>query len=186
MFPFQTGTGNKSPISIAGDARGVLCLHGLTGTPFEVRPLAEALGASGYTVEVPLLAGHGATLRDLAATQWSDWLASAERALDDLHRRIGSRPIFLVGFSMGGLLALRLARQFPERIAAQVIMAAPLRMRPAQTRGVRALAMLPVDFRSYPFAPRSRARTSPIPRCATRTRRCPRSRSPRSPACSIS
>jgi carboxylesterase len=152
MFPFQTGTGNKSPISIAGDARGVLCLHGLTGTPFEVRPLAEALGASGYTVEVPLLAGHGATLRDLAATQWSDWLASAELALDDLHRRIGSRPIFLVGFSMGGLLALRLARQFPERIAAQVIMAAPLRMRPAQTRGVRALAMLPVDFRSYPFA----------------------------------
>ena len=69
MFLFQSGTGSKSPISIAGDGRGVLCLHGLTGTPFEVRPLAEALGTAGYTVEVPLLAGHGATLRDLAATQ---------------------------------------------------------------------------------------------------------------------
>src|SRR5581483_5557247 len=99
MFPFQTGTGNKSPISIAGDGRGVLCLHGLTGTPFEVRPLAEALGAAGYTVEVPLLAGHGGTLRDLAATQWSDWLASAERAMDDLYRRIDGRPICVVGFS---------------------------------------------------------------------------------------
>ncbi len=152
MFPFQTGTGNKSPISIAGDGRGVLCLHGLTGTPFEVRPLAEALGAAGYTVEAPLLAGHGATLRDLAATQWSDWLASAERAMEDLYGRVGSRPFFVAGLSMGGLLALHLARRFPDRIAAQVIMAAPLRMRPAQTRGVRALAMLPVDFRSYPFA----------------------------------
>lgn len=152
MFPFQTGTGNKSPISIAGDTRGVLCLHGLTGTPFEVRPLAEALGAAGYSVEVPLLAGHGATLRELAATQWSDWLASAENAMNDLRRRVDGRPICVVGFSMGGLLALRLARQFPDAVAAQAIMAAPLRMRPAQTRGVRALAMLPVDFRSYPFA----------------------------------
>ena len=147
MFPFQTGTGNKSPISITGDGRGVLCLHGLTGTPFEVRPLAEALGAAGYTVEVPLLAGHGATLRDLAATQWSDWLASAERAMDDLYRRMGSRPIYVAGFSMGGLLALRLARQFPERIAAQVVMAAPLRMRPAQTRGVRALTSIRIAVR---------------------------------------
>src|SRR5947209_11197227 len=86
MFPFQSGTGSKSPISIAGDGRGVLCLHGLTGTPFEVRPLAEALGTAGYTVEVPLLAGHGATLRDLAASHWSDWLASAEQALHDLSR----------------------------------------------------------------------------------------------------
>jgi carboxylesterase len=152
MFLFQPGTGNKSPISIAGDARGVLCLHGLTGTPFEVRPLAEALGAAGYSVEVPRLAGHGGTLRELAATHWSDWLASAETAMDDLRRRIGSRPINVVGFSMGGLLALRLARQFPERIAAQVIIAAPLRMRPFQMRSVRALSMLPVDFRSYPLA----------------------------------
>jgi carboxylesterase len=151
MFPFQAGTGNKSPISIDGDTRGVLCLHGLTGTPFEVRPLAEALGAAGYSVEVPLLAGHGATLRDLAATQWSDWLASADSAMTTLSRRVGGRRICVAGFSMGGLLALRLARQFPDRIAAQVIMAAPLRMRSAQTRGVRALAMLPVDFRSYPF-----------------------------------
>lgn len=152
MFPFQTGTGSKSPISIAGDTRGVLCLHGLTGTPFEVRPLAEALGAAGYSVEVPLLAGHGATLRDLAATQWSDWLASAQRGMEDLQTRVGDRPICVVGFSMGGLLALRLASQFSNRIAAQAIIAAPLRMRTAQTRGVRALSMLPVDFRSYPFA----------------------------------
>ena len=44
------GGGDKSPLSIAGDARGVLCLHGITGTPFEIRPLAEALGRRGCTV----------------------------------------------------------------------------------------------------------------------------------------
>jgi hypothetical protein len=41
---FRPGGGDKSPLSIDGDRRGVLCLHGITGTPFEVRPLAEALG----------------------------------------------------------------------------------------------------------------------------------------------
>jgi carboxylesterase len=151
MFGFQTGNGNKAPISTIGDNRGALCLHGMTGTPFEVRSVGEALVGSGYSVEVPLLAGHGATLRDLAATQWPDWLASAERAMDQLRHNVGDRPIAIVGFSMGGLLALRLARLYPERIAALVIIAAPLRMRPFQTRGVRALGRLPVDFKSYPF-----------------------------------
>ena len=36
---FRAGTADKSPLTIAGDRRGVLCLHGITGTPFEVRPL---------------------------------------------------------------------------------------------------------------------------------------------------
>ena len=40
----------------------MLCLHGITGTPFEVRPFAEAFGRAGYSVEAPMLAGHGATL----------------------------------------------------------------------------------------------------------------------------
>jgi carboxylesterase len=115
MFRFQTGTGDKTPISTIGDGRGVLCLHGMTGTPFEVRPIGEALGGNGYSVEVPLLAGHGGSLRDLATTQWPDWLASAERAMDQLRRNVGDRPIAIVGFSMGGLLALRLARTYPDR-----------------------------------------------------------------------
>jgi carboxylesterase len=152
MFRFQAGTGTKAPISMIGDARGVLCLHGMTGTPFEIRPVSEALGRVGYSVEAPLLAGHGETLRDLAATQWPDWLASAELAMDQLRERVGGRPIALVGFSMGGLLALRLAQLYPERVAALVIMAAPLRLRPFQTRGVRALGFIPIDFRSLPFA----------------------------------
>jgi carboxylesterase len=152
MFRFQTGTGDKTPISMIGDSRGVLCLHGMTGTPFEVRPIGETLSGSGYSVEVPLLAGHGGSLRDLAATQWPDWLGSAERAMDQLRRNVGDRPIAIVGFSMGGLLALRLARTYPDRIAALVIMAAPLRMRPFQTHSVRAISRLPIDFRALPFA----------------------------------
>src|SRR5215831_8398785 len=134
---FRVGSGDKSPLSIAGDGRGVLCLHGITGTPFEIRPLAEALGRRGCTVLVPMLAGHGGTLADLAASGWPDWLRSAERALDELQARVGGAPVAICGFSMGGLLALRLARLYPDRISALVVMSTPLRLRRYQVTGIR-------------------------------------------------
>jgi carboxylesterase len=149
---FQPGSGDASPLSVAGDGRGALCLHGITGTPFEVRPVAEALARAGWSVEAPVLDGHGGTLRDLAATGWPDWLRSAERAMDGLCRRVGGGPIAIVGLSMGGLLALRLARLYPERIAALAIIAAPLRLRPFQIRSIRTICRLPIDFKAHPFA----------------------------------
>ncbi|HSZ83550.1 MAG TPA: alpha/beta fold hydrolase, partial [Polyangia bacterium] len=111
----------------------------------EVRPLAEAFGRAGFSVEAPLLAGH-ATLAALARSTWSDWLASAERALDALQARAAGRPVAICGFSMGGLLALRLARLHPDRVAALVVMGTPLRLRRFQVGAVRAVARLPVDF----------------------------------------
>ena len=151
---FRVGGGDKSPLSIAGDARGVLCLHGITGTPFEIRPLAEALGAKGCTVIAPQLAGHCGTLRDLADSTWRDWLQSAEQAFDELCRRVGGGPVAICGFSMGGLLALRLARLYPQRVSALVAMSTPLRLRRFQVLGIRALARLPFDFRAHPGAVR--------------------------------
>jgi carboxylesterase len=149
---FRAGTGDKSPLSIAGDRRGVLCLHGVTGTPFEVRPLAEQFGRLGCTVEAPMLAGHGGTLADLTATNWSDWLASAEAALERLEARTGGGPTAICGFSMGGLLALRLAHLYPARISALVVMSTPLRLRPLEVFGIRTVGRLPIDFRGHPRA----------------------------------
>jgi carboxylesterase len=140
---------DKSPLSIAGDDRGVLCLHGFTGTPFEVRPFAEAFGRAGFSVEAPTLAGHGATLGDLARATSADWLASAERKLDALQARTHGRPVAICGFSMGGLLALRLARLHPERVSALVVMGTPLRLRRFQVGAVRAITRLPIDFQRW-------------------------------------
>jgi carboxylesterase len=147
---FRPGTGDKSPLAIAGDGRGVLCLHGITGTPYEVRPLAEAFGRLGCSVEAPTLAGHGGTLRDLARTGWPDWLRSAEEALERLRARSSGAPIAICGFSMGGLLALRLARLYPERVSALVVMSAPLRLRRFQVSGIRTVSRLPLDFCALP------------------------------------
>jgi carboxylesterase len=130
----------------------VLCLHGITGTPFEVRPIAEALGRGGYTVDAPMLAGHGGTLGDLARTTWPDWLRSAERALDELQARVHGRPVAICGFSMGGLLGLHLARQYPQRVAALVVMGTPLRLRRWKVATIRAICHLPMNFALHPGA----------------------------------
>lgn len=143
---------DKSPLSIAGDERSVLCLHGITGTPFEVRPLAEAFGREGFSVSAPMLAGHGDSLAGLARSTWRDWLASAESALGLLSERAGGRPVALVGFSMGALLALRLARLYPARVAALVVMGTPLRLRRWKVATIRAVTALPLPFARMPGA----------------------------------
>jgi carboxylesterase len=153
---------DKSPLSVAGDGRGVLCLHGITGTPFEVRPIAEAFARAGWSVEAPMLAGHGGTRADLAATTWSDWLASAERALLALQARTGGRPVAVCGFSMGGLLALRLARLHPTRVAALAVMGTPLRLRRLPVTLIRAVTRLPLPFARLPFASVPKPRGSDV------------------------
>ena len=126
--------------------RGVLCLHGFTGTPFEVQQIAESLSASGYTVGMPLLSGHGLDPLALETTHWKDWLASAKAAFEELAARTTGR-IAIVGFSMGGLLALQLAKAAPERVAALAVLAAPLRLRRTQVGGIRLLGLIPPRLR---------------------------------------
>ena len=78
-----------------GDPRGglapaVLCVHGLTGTPYEVRPPAEALAAAGFYCEGPLLPGHGTSFRELFGLPRKAWVAAVVSAYDALAER---RPV---------------------------------------------------------------------------------------------
>ena len=100
------------PLSIAGGDTGVLVVHGFTGNPQSMRGLAEAFGDAGFTVELPLLPGHGTELAEMLTTDWSDWSAAAEAAYTDLAAR--TERVFVAGLSMGGTLTLWLAEQHPE------------------------------------------------------------------------
>ena len=124
-----------------GPRWGWWCLHGFTGTPFEVRLLAEDLAARGHAVEGPRLAGHGGSTSELAATRWPDWLASANQALDRLLTRC-ERPV-VCGLSMGALLALELGRRTSE-VAAICALAPALFLTPSALRFVDFTRRLPI------------------------------------------
>jgi carboxylesterase len=152
-FAHAPGRGDKSPIFLPGKGGGVLCLHGFTGTPYEVAPLARALAAAGFTVSAPLLAGHGQSVAALAATGWQDWLSSAETAFDHLRSSAGVEQVAVVGFSMGGLLALRLAaRSRPGAVSALVLLSVPLRLLPWQSGLLRGFSHLPEFLRRHRLA----------------------------------
>lgn len=100
------------PWSSEGGTHGVLVLHGFTGNPQSMRPLAEALAAAGFTVDLPLLPGHGTAIEDMVPTRWADWSGAAE----DAYRALAARcdQVAVAALSMGGGLAVHLAALHPE------------------------------------------------------------------------
>jgi len=114
--PFLPGA---EPYSATGDSRGALVLHGFTGNPQSMRGLALALADAGFTVEMPLLPGHGTAVADMVPTRWEDWSGAAEDAYADLAAR--SEEVVVVGLSMGGMLSVWLAEHHPEIAAIAVV-----------------------------------------------------------------
>ena len=85
---------------------GILLLHGFAGDLEEIKPLQDYLTQRGYLVECPLLPGHGETKKELSKTSHTDWINSAERAYLALAEKCDN--VCVVGFSMGGLIAVNL------------------------------------------------------------------------------
>ena len=99
---------------IPGGRVGVLLIHGLGGTPVELRFIAQGLARAGYTVYCCQLAGHCGTPEELRRSTWHEWYASVEAAHDKLKEHCD--VILAGGLSMGGILALHLAQNRPEGV----------------------------------------------------------------------
>lgn len=100
------------PASHHGGPAGVLLLHGFTGNPSSMRGLADVLVGAGFSIELPLLPGHGTVVEDLIPTTFTDWLDEAEAAYQRLAARC--EQVLIVGLSMGGGLTVWLGGEHPE------------------------------------------------------------------------
>jgi carboxylesterase len=101
-----------TPWSVDGGPVGALCLHGFTGNPTSMRPVATSFAAAGFAVELPRLPGHGTTVDDMITTGWADWTAAAE----DAYQRLAARceQVVVAGLSMGGSLTIWLATKHSD------------------------------------------------------------------------
>lgn len=115
---------NADAFEFAGDERGVLLLHGFSGTPAEVRDLGVRLHRLGYGVSGPTLPGHAGEPSELDEIRVDDYLRTVEAAFDAVRERY--RVVHVVGFSMGGALGLYLAQN--RRMNALVTINAPIEM----------------------------------------------------------
>jgi carboxylesterase len=109
-----------------GGPVGVLLIHGLGGTPVEMRFVAIGLARAGYTVHCPQLAGHCGTFEDLRGSGWRDWYATVEAA----HARLREtcKKVIVGGLSIGAVLALHLAAKRPDDVQGAALFAPTLKL----------------------------------------------------------
>ena len=107
------------PFRHEGGRTGALLVHGFTGSPQSLRGWAQYLADAGLSVELPRLPGHGTTVAEANLTHWEDWYAEIERHLALLRERCDE--VFVMGLSMGGTLAIRLAEEHGDEIAGLVL-----------------------------------------------------------------
>jgi carboxylesterase len=109
-----------------GSTDAALLLHGLTGTPFELRPVADRLSRAGVRCLAPVLPGHESA-DALSRSSWLDWVEGSREALASLG---DTRRTLVVGSSMGALVACTLAAENPGRVDGIALLAPALELQP--------------------------------------------------------
>ncbi len=99
--------------SIVNDnKKAVLLLHGLTGTPMELRWIAKDFSKAGYDVYYPVLPGHCSTMEELKKTKWQDLYNFSKEFYLNLKAKY--QEVFVAGLCVGGMLGLMLGFEFQD------------------------------------------------------------------------
>lgn len=104
----------------------LLLIHGFTGNPGDFRRLGSCLHGAGYTVLAIRLPGHGTTPEEMRGTRWEDWWQHTLLCYDLLAKTVPDAEIIPIGYSMGGLLAMKLS--LVRQTAGVVSLAAPIEL----------------------------------------------------------
>ncbi len=115
---------DTSDFFFPGSGVSALLIHGLTGTPYEMRFLGERLAAAGVRVRGVRLAGHAGAPEELAGADYNNWYQSVVGGFEQL--RSFGEPIAVVGLSLGAVLAARLAVDQGEGVAAIAMLSSAL------------------------------------------------------------
>src|SRR4030042_6314507 len=96
------------PVSYISSSKiGILIIHGFTGNPVSLKPIADAFKKAKYNFEMPLLPGHGTKWQDLNKVKYTDWINTIEISLLELSKH--AKYIFIFGLSMGSVISEYLA-----------------------------------------------------------------------------
>lgn len=104
--------------------KGVLLIHGLTGSPPEMKPVGKHLSRAGFTCYAPTLAGHCQDMAALTATTYEDWVDSMKTALNEFKKEVDE--VYIAGICVGGHIGLMLAHDMPQDVKGVAVYSAAL------------------------------------------------------------
>ena len=100
-------TQGHEPHTLGTGDRACLLVHGIAGSPAQMRYLGGELASAGFKAHSILLPGHGTHPRDLHGIVWQDWY---EHVHDKYHAlKDENGEVALIGFSIGAALCAHFA-----------------------------------------------------------------------------
>lgn len=129
----------------------VLLIHGFTGHRSSLDVLIPDLERHHFAWHYPILAGHGTTPHDLRDKRWLDWHKDVELGLQ--YTLQASDHVIIVALSMGTLLAIEMAVEYPDHIAGLILLSPCIEFKNPLARFTPTLAPL---IRRMPFHPKEK------------------------------
>ena len=87
----------------------VLLLHGMSDSPYSIRSFAQFLDERDAYVIGLRVPGHGQAPSGLLDIEWEDMAAAVRLAMAELRDKSPNSPLYIVGYSNGGALAVHYA-----------------------------------------------------------------------------
>jgi 2-succinyl-6-hydroxy-2,4-cyclohexadiene-1-carboxylate synthase len=121
-------------VEICGEGFPLLLLHGFTGDSSTWTPFCAVWGKHSKLI-IPDIIGHGKTEAPEEINRYH--IDKAAKKLADILDQIGVEQVDLLGYSMGGRLALTFALFFPERVRKLILESASPGLETEEERKLR-------------------------------------------------
>ncbi|MDQ6966994.1 MAG: alpha/beta fold hydrolase, partial [Mariprofundaceae bacterium] len=126
--------GQISPV--CSRSRGVaLLLHGLYDSPYIMKDLGALFNSLCFSTRFLLLPAHGTQPGDMVNNNYDAWSDAVTYAVKSLTRDYSGQPVYLIGFSTGGALAIQQAQKPGKRIKGMLLFAPLLELRSSSVAG---------------------------------------------------
>lgn len=127
----------------------VIFIHGFMGSPRQFDRLLEAVHSEGYSAASLLLPGHGGSSKDFVSSTFIHWQSHVNHEVERFIRDY--KNIWLVGHSMGGLLAINAAIRYSSHIRGLFTIATPFKLVTFSIRATKVLMNLLFSRKSSPM-----------------------------------
>lgn len=102
----------------------ILLIHGMTGSPFELKKFGQYLHSHGFDVFAYCLPGHGSKAFEIERITYNDWLNAVYHDFERLKFRY--KDVFVCGLCLGAVLCIAIAEKYSQKVSGIILLSTTL------------------------------------------------------------